>query len=189
MRAHWSDSCAHGAHDDLGLNLRLNPGPDRFNSVTTIRHRRTRMPHQVLLNRLARFTRLGPRSAETASAFSSVLIAFFLWGLSGLLFHFSDGWQRVVATGTAVAALVVVLDLKRTLNREVSALKRKGPPPLPKMPQERDRGYGTSHGYSPGHGGPSGPGDAPARLPPPPPPPLRRPPSGSVAPSRRDGRP
>jgi hypothetical protein len=30
-------------------------------------------------------------------------------------------------------------------------------------PQERDLGYGESHGNAPGHGGPTGPGDAPAR--------------------------
>jgi len=27
---------------------------------------------------------------------------------------------------------------------------------------ERDLGFGASHGYAPGHGGPAGPGDAPA---------------------------
>jgi hypothetical protein len=27
---------------------------------------------------------------------------------------------------------------------------------------EADQGFGESHGYSPSHGGPSGPGDAPA---------------------------
>ncbi len=30
------------------------------------------------------------------------------------------------------------------------------------IPREADLGYGASHGYSPTHGGPSGPGDAPA---------------------------
>jgi hypothetical protein len=41
------------------------------------------------------------------------------------------------------------------------------PPPPAEEPasdirQEADVGYGVSHGYSPGHGGPTGPGDAPA---------------------------
>jgi hypothetical protein len=30
------------------------------------------------------------------------------------------------------------------------------------IPREADVGYGASHGYSPTHGGPSGPGDSPA---------------------------
>jgi hypothetical protein len=32
------------------------------------------------------------------------------------------------------------------------------------MPKEPDRGYGASHGYDVTHGGPSGPGDAPADV-------------------------
>jgi hypothetical protein len=31
-----------------------------------------------------------------------------------------------------------------------------------KKEEEKDQGFGESHGYSPSHGGPSGPGDAPA---------------------------
>jgi hypothetical protein len=31
-----------------------------------------------------------------------------------------------------------------------------------KIPGQKDQGYDESHGYGPGHGGPSGPGDAPA---------------------------
>lgn len=38
-------------------------------------------------------------------------------------------------------------------------------PPDDELPEERDRGYGPSHGYRPGHGGPTGPGDAPAPTP------------------------
>ncbi|MEP7121124.1 MAG: hypothetical protein ABJE95_09450 [Byssovorax sp.] len=32
------------------------------------------------------------------------------------------------------------------------------------VPKEHDRGYGASHGYDVTHGGPSGPGDAPADV-------------------------
>jgi hypothetical protein len=32
----------------------------------------------------------------------------------------------------------------------------------PLLPHEPDLGYGESHGYGPAHGGPTGPGDAPA---------------------------
>lgn len=41
-----------------------------------------------------------------------------------------------------------------------SAANGDGEPPAKN--QEKDKGFGKSHGYSPGHGGPSGPGDAPA---------------------------
>ena len=46
--------------------------------------------------------------------------------------------------------------------------------------------WGVS-GYGVGHGGPSGPGDAPARVPPPPPP-IRRSAVSAVAQLPRDGR-
>jgi hypothetical protein len=36
------------------------------------------------------------------------------------------------------------------------------PTSSPGIPQEADLGYGKSHGYGPAHGGPTGPGDAPA---------------------------
>jgi hypothetical protein len=46
--------------------------------------------------------------------------------------------------------------------------KKKRAPPLkaPERPirEEKDEGYGGSHGYGPGHGGPSGPGDVPGNA-------------------------
>jgi hypothetical protein len=38
-------------------------------------------------------------------------------------------------------------------------------PGSPPIPMEPDSGYGASHGYDVTHGGPSGPGDAPADVP------------------------
>ncbi|HEX9297733.1 MAG TPA: hypothetical protein VF881_17950 [Polyangiaceae bacterium] len=35
--------------------------------------------------------------------------------------------------------------------------------PAKPISEEADIGYGASHGYAPGHGGPTGPGDAPAQ--------------------------
>ncbi len=37
--------------------------------------------------------------------------------------------------------------------------------PKDRTPKEPDQGYGASHGYGDAHGGPSGPGDAPAPVP------------------------
>jgi hypothetical protein len=35
-------------------------------------------------------------------------------------------------------------------------------PSKPSRGEEKDQGFGRSHGYPPGHGGPTSPGDAPA---------------------------
>jgi hypothetical protein len=45
---------------------------------------------------------------------------------------------------------------------EESRVTTPGRAPVPKEP---DQGYGASHGYDATHGGPSGPGDAPAEVP------------------------
>ena len=51
--------------------------------------------------------------------------------------------------------------------RSPSPKKIDRPPlfPPPRVPREADEGYGASHGNGPGHEGPSGPGDSPARKP------------------------
>jgi hypothetical protein len=138
---------------------------------------------------------------QTVSASLGAFIAISVWGVSGLFFRFSDSWQRVIATGTAIAAFLMILSMQRALGREADAVRRKNdelaralaasrrvPPPLPRAPVEPDKGYGQSHGYAAGHGGPSGPGDAPARTPPPPPPIRRQSAFGAVRQFRRDGR-
>lgn len=132
-----------------------------------------------------RLTRLGSRAVETASASPGAIFAIALWVVSGLIFHFSDVWLRITMTGTAIAALLMVLDVRRSLSREIGAVDlkldeiaraaanvasraRKGPPPLPKV-SEGAAGYGQSPDHSP----------------PPPPPIRRRPASSSVTPDRR----
>lgn len=42
-------------------------------------------------------------------------------------------------------------------NTHPNSLKR------PTVPREQDLGYGASHGLAPGHEGPTGPGDSPAK--------------------------
>src|SRR5262249_16630145 len=51
-------------------------------------------------------------------------------------------------------------------SRRASRHRRaRGPPRLADAVPEPDLGYGESHGYGPAHGGPTGPGDAPATEP------------------------
>jgi len=136
-----------------------------------------------------RLVQAGSRMVRTASAFPGALFAIGLWGLSGIILHFSDGWQRVTMTGTAIAAFLMVLDVRRTLGREIEAVRlqldqaahaatnaarqsRKLPPPLPKFVAEPASGYGQAHD----------------RLPPPPPPLRRGSASSSVTPPRLDRR-
>jgi hypothetical protein len=47
----------------------------------------------------------------------------------------------------------------------VKTPRKPASPPDATTENERDEGYGQSHGYGPGHEGPSGPGDAPSKTP------------------------
>jgi len=50
----------------------------------------------------------------------------------------------------------------RRARRNPAPLLVRQEPPEPSKETEEDLGYGESHGYGPAHGGPTGPGDAPA---------------------------
>ena len=50
---------------------------------------------------------------------------------------------------------------RRAKRRKVRAAPE-GPPARAREEVEANLGYGESHGYGPAHGGPTGPGDAPA---------------------------
>lgn len=51
------------------------------------------------------------------------------------------------------------------LGGAVAEARRVTTPGRTATPKEPDQGYGASHGYDVTHGGPSGPGDAPADVP------------------------
>ncbi|WP_437517483.1 hypothetical protein [Sorangium sp. So ce1099] len=57
-----------------------------------------------------------------------------------------------------------VHELRRPRAARARPPRRRAPPRREPPAQEADLGYGESHGYAPGHGGPTGPGDAPAPV-------------------------
>jgi len=61
------------------------------------------------------------RPAATALAFAIVLV----WALSGPYFHFSDGWQLVINTGTTIVTFLMVFVLNNAQSRDTSAMNAK----------------------------------------------------------------
>ena len=57
----------------------------------------------------------------TALAFSVVVI----WALSGPHFHYSDGWQLVINTGTTIVTFLMVFVLNNAQSRDTSAINAK----------------------------------------------------------------
>jgi low affinity Fe/Cu permease len=57
----------------------------------------------------------------TGVAFLTVLV----WALSGPHFHFSDGWQLVINTGTTIVTFLMVFVLNNAQSRDTSAMNAK----------------------------------------------------------------
>jgi low affinity Fe/Cu permease len=57
----------------------------------------------------------------TGIAFLTVVI----WALSGPHFHFSDGWQLVINTGTTIVTFLMVFVLNNAQSRDTSAMNAK----------------------------------------------------------------
>jgi low affinity Fe/Cu permease len=57
----------------------------------------------------------------TALAFVVVL----LWAVTGPVFHFSDGWQLVINTGTTIITFLMVFVLNNAQSRDTNAMNAK----------------------------------------------------------------
>ncbi len=57
----------------------------------------------------------------TGLAFVIVLV----WAVSGPFFHFSDGWQLVINTGTTIVTFLMVFVLNNAQSRDTNAMNAK----------------------------------------------------------------
>jgi len=57
--------------------------------------------------------------------FLAAVAVTIAWAISGPLFHFSNGWQLVINTGTTVLTFLMVFIIQNTMNRESAALHLK----------------------------------------------------------------
>src|SRR5580704_15711441 len=59
--------------------------------------------------------------AATAAAFVVVV----MWAAAGPFFHYSDGWQLVINTGTTIVTFLMVFVLNNAQSRDTSAMNAK----------------------------------------------------------------
>ena len=59
------------------------------------------------------------------AAFVLALIAVIIWGLLGPFFHYSNGWQLVINTGTTIMTFLMVFLLQNIQNRDSRAVQVK----------------------------------------------------------------
>jgi low affinity Fe/Cu permease len=61
----------------------------------------------------------------TGWAFMAACALVLAWAVTGPIFHFSDGWQLVINTGTTIATFLMVFLIQNTQNRDARALHLK----------------------------------------------------------------
>ena len=54
--------------------------------------------------------------------FLAAVAVTIAWAISGPLFHFSNGWQLVINTGTTVLTFLMVFIIQNTINRDSLAM-------------------------------------------------------------------
>src|SRR5262249_54832338 len=58
-------------------------------------------------------------------AFLLALVATVAWAIVGPRFHYSEGWQLVINTGTSVATFLIVFLIQNTQNRDSKVMQLK----------------------------------------------------------------
>jgi low affinity Fe/Cu permease len=65
------------------------------------------------------------RAAGSATAFALAASIVIVWGISGLIFGFSDTWQLVINTGTTIVTFLMVFLIQNSQNRDTKAVQLK----------------------------------------------------------------
>ena len=76
-------------------------------------------------NSLERFSTKVSQWAGSTPAFGIALGFVLAWALTGPIFHFSQGWQMVINTGTTIATFLMVFLIQRAQNKESRAIQLK----------------------------------------------------------------
>lgn len=80
------------------------------------------LPHETYLGGFAR------EAAEwtgSSAAFALALLIVVIWGVTGPVFDYSNGWQLVINTGTTVVTFLMVFLIQRAQNKDSKAIHLK----------------------------------------------------------------
>ncbi|MDQ5857878.1 MAG: low affinity iron permease family protein [Acidobacteriota bacterium] len=76
-------------------------------------------------NSLERFSTRVSQWAGSTAAFGMAFGFVLAWALTGPMFHFSQGWQMIINTGTTIATFLMVFLIQRAQNKESRAIQLK----------------------------------------------------------------
>jgi low affinity Fe/Cu permease len=65
------------------------------------------------------------RWAGSPVAFGLAVISIVVWLVSGPIFHFSEGWQLIINTGTTIITFLMVFLIQQSANKDSVALHLK----------------------------------------------------------------
>src|SRR5262245_59476732 len=74
------------------------------------------------------FAQLAQRASNAAGsfwAFSIAVAIVLVWALTGPIFHFSEGWQLVINTGTTIITFLMVFVIQHAQNKDMRAVQLK----------------------------------------------------------------
>jgi low affinity Fe/Cu permease len=76
-------------------------------------------------NRLENFSQRVSQWTGSTPAFGLALAFVLIWAITGPIFHFSQGWQMIINTGTTIATFLMVFLIQRAQNKESRAVQLK----------------------------------------------------------------
>src|ERR1044071_9570605 len=65
------------------------------------------------------------KAAGSPMAFILAFVIILVWGVLGPVFHYSDTWQLVINTGTAIITFLMVFVIQQSQNKDTVAIHLK----------------------------------------------------------------
>jgi low affinity Fe/Cu permease len=72
-----------------------------------------------------RFSQYTTKATGSTPAFLIALGLVLVWGISGPAFHYSEGWQMVINTGTTIITFLMVFLIQKAQNKDSMAIQLK----------------------------------------------------------------
>jgi len=81
--------------------------------------------HTTLAGQFGHFAKVVNNFSASPAATFAAFAVVVVWALSGPAFHFSDGWQLVINTGTTIVTFLMVFVLNNAQSRDTAAMNSK----------------------------------------------------------------
>src|SRR3954454_24255560 len=72
-----------------------------------------------------RFSLSVSHAVGSSRAFGVAMLVVLIWAASGPVFHYSDGWQLTINTGTTIVTFLMVFLIQHTQNRDAQVTQLK----------------------------------------------------------------